>query len=285
MLAALRQVCSTFTATWSGIPSFATPYGLLIANCLDAIAPAAAQQQGSSKGITLTKAAARAALALHLDTTAKAIRAYALATADSALEADAGIKRRDITLATEDALLGMEGRIHALAAAHIVALAPFGINAATQAQLAADAAAFSGLIGKPRAAREGSKMGTAALKNIVTEAREYLRVMDAQMILFRESAPDFYARYFTARRIGGAGSRQRALLIKAEDAAGAPLAGVSIELPALRLKRKTGGKGMAFIQHAPPGTYEVLARTNNGGEEMQVANINAGETCRLVFVL
>ncbi len=274
MLEFVSEVMEKDAPVWSGNATCVAYKAELDAAIAGMYAANAAQMSKPSKA---AKAAARASLSAAAGFIAKGLSAYASVISDDELLAQAKLPTRTLTLATGLALLGIAQRIGGLAEGHIGALGPYNITQAVIDDAAAKADAFSALIGSPAAAIRQRAKSTAALEAARKEGVAACRKLDLIIPIFEEAAPAFTAAFAAARRVPKAGRRRRALQVRVTTPEGTPIAGATIRIVAKKLKRKTGAKGQAYIQHLPPGEYMLHIEAEGHAPAERKIYINAGE--------
>lgn len=285
MLAVVRQCCNAHQDVWSGNATFSDAFNNGIVVTETVYPSILAQQQQKSTGLTQDKQSKRDTLAGQLRFIAARIELYALNIADETLQRDAHLPPNKIKQAKDDALVGMVTRICGLATTNISGLGPLGLTAADVSALSAMGAEYAALIGTPARVRSSVREATLALKALLSQARAQLKIMDAHMVLWRDSHPDFYAEYFNARKIVDAAFRTRALELAVQDAAGHPLPGVHIAVMNTKLARRTSAKGVCRINHFPEGLHKAQLKAAGFALQELTFSINKGETTKLQAVM
>lgn len=213
------------------------------------------------------KKAARAALIAALSTHANALMAYAIVAEDAELLVQVKLTPRKLLRATGLSLMGLANRISNLAQGQLLMLAPYGITAATVADLQTKTSSFGELLDSPAAARRQRADYTAALETHRKAGLAACRQLDTVLRLCEEASPGFVEQCRIARKLIKQGHRKRALQVRVTDAAGKPVALAMISIPSLKVKRKSTEKGQAYFQHLHPG--EHLLRVEAEGYTMK----------------
>lgn len=285
MISTVATVCNRFSSVWNETPSFKTAFTRLKTEVTDKLPEILARQNQHTTGVTLDKKSARLDLETRLLNIANAIEAYAVTISDNTLRRNVHLVASDMNRFTDRGIIGEATRIATLATENMAHLGPFHVTAPDVEQLLESAATYSTWLGKPRATIDDKKDATQQLDALVRIARQVLDVMDAQMVLFRESSPDFYAQYQSAREITNPATRHRAISFRVVDNEKRPVADVKIVVPALRIEKCTGPSGTCFVQHAPGGNYEVRASKNGYAvTDIRVA-VNDGERTKAEVVM
>ncbi len=285
MVHGVSSVCNEYQTDWAGTPSFAQSFALLQTDVLDLWAGALALQLGRPEGVTIAKREVRATLEGQILTIAGGVKAYAFILQEETLQRSAHLTLSAVRVLTDRAVIGEAERVATLATDNLSGLGPYGITTAKVKALRTLATTYSGWLDKPRAAMDARKEGTKRLKTIETRARQLLETMDAQMVLFKTSAPAFYQRYFYARDITKPGFRHLALSFKVREGNGQPVAGAIISIPALKLLRRTAQKGGCLVKRAEPGVYACrVVAEGFAPQEIEIA-LSLGEHVRVAVVL
>jgi hypothetical protein len=203
------------------------------------------------------KPGARKALELQLLDIARALKAYAMATADAELSKDAHLTESQARRLPEVALLGQAKRFADLATAHLAVLGPFGVAAAQITELQARANAFSALLDDPGKAIARRHAATLELEALRKKGLLLCKLLDFLVPMYRDTEPDFVGRYKIARRITDPAYRKRALVVRVSGANGGPVYNALISLPALKLQRKTGPGGQIYVDRLKPGIHKL----------------------------
>ena len=130
------------------------------------------------------------------------IAALGAANNDHTLEAQGDVTLSGLDKLKESDLIATAARIGNLATANLVALADYGIVAADVTELGTLATTFAGLQAAPRQAVVDRKKENAQLPPVGSHLLSTLRrQLDRQMLIFKQSQPEFYAGYLAARVI------------------------------------------------------------------------------------
>jgi hypothetical protein len=196
----VELVLEAHEATWSSLPAFATAVGEFTA-VLPAI-QALAQTQASREGASNEKAYALVALGNAAFEIGAAVHAYAVTTHDFALEGRVDFSRTTVAYGREAAVLARVRDIHAAATANLASLADYGITQAKLTAFKKKIDAFEASLAKPRQQIATSSAATQTLLAQFTDADTILnKRLDKLVYQFKETAPDFFNAYQTARSI------------------------------------------------------------------------------------
>ena len=171
---------------------------------LDALIASIAEKVGKQQ--TPTTGAAGAKNNVRLDYEAKILEigdqlaSIAAAADDPALGAQVEFSKAGLGKLSDDDLETAGKRVATLAKGHAAALADHLVTAADVAELEQLTADFDAIKNQPRTAIAGRAGETATLPDLVTAATGLLRDrLDKQMTKFRQTNPEFYAGYQSAR--------------------------------------------------------------------------------------
>jgi len=202
MYRTVSKTCQNNEKTYAGSPAFVKAVTLLDNN-INAIGKNAQQQSGSiSVGVSAEKNKATETLTQESVKMANALYVYAIDTKDKVLQAKVSVNKSTFYGGHADEVLVLAKNIADEAHSHAADLAEYSIDAAAIAALDAAVVAFDSLIVKPQIAIGERKMYTSNIKQLFVETDSILYDrLDKLIVLFKTSAPDFYALYKTARNI------------------------------------------------------------------------------------
>lgn len=153
-------------------------------------------------GATASKKSALGSLAPLAHEIAAAIHAYATESGDDELAAGINSSPTDIAKGRPASLVARCTNIASCATENLPALAEYKITQAKLTALTKKTAAFEKFASKPRQSVAKKAAANAALPRLLKQGRNILtRRVDKLMVQFRESAPEFYSEYKTARKI------------------------------------------------------------------------------------
>lgn len=197
---AVELVLETHQAVWESLPAFATAV-----TEFTAVIPeiqSLAQTQASREGASNEKAYALDALGKAAFEIGAATHAYAVTAQDFALEGRVDFARSTIVYGRESAVLARVRDIHAAATASLANLADYGVTQAKLTAFKKKIDAFEASLGKSRQQIATGSAATTTLAQQFAEADTILnKRLDKLVVQFKESAPDFYNEYQTARSI------------------------------------------------------------------------------------
>ena len=130
------------------------------------------------------------------------IAALGAANNDHTLEQQGDVTLSGLDKMKESDLIATATRIGALATANMTALADYGITPADVTELSDLATAFQGLQAAPRQAVVDRKKENAQFPPVGSHLLSILRRrLDRQMLVFKQTQPEFYAGYLGSRVI------------------------------------------------------------------------------------
>ncbi len=198
--ATVDAVLDTHETKWTALTAFAAGAARLkglIGEIQDL-----GQTQASRTGAASEKAYALEALGHAAFEVGAAVHAYAVATEDFALEGRVDFSRSSIRLGRESSVVARCRDIHAAATAQVADLTDYGITAAKLTALKKKIDAFEASLSKPRQQIATSSAATVALAEKFSEVDTVLnKCLDKLVYQFRDSAPDFFNEYQSARSI------------------------------------------------------------------------------------
>ena len=200
MYVTTEKFCKAETDVWKGIPA----YGKAV-NRLDEIIGELNKNnyklQGD-EGTSGTKTAKRNEMEQLADLVGGSIRAYASATGNQALKADASVTLKQIVLAKETDADDIAMYLHELGTKHLAAAADFGLTQADLDSLAKSVEHFNDLIGRPKLGIAESKATREQMDMLFKEADMILNEqLDNMGLRFAKTNPGYYSRYQSARNV------------------------------------------------------------------------------------
>lgn len=160
------------------------------------------KKQQARSGGSLEKAAALQALANSAFEVVSAVQCCAAATGNSEVAGRANVGRNALTRGADVAILNRTEEIHELATALLPSLADYGVTQAKLNVLGKKIEAFRKARPAPRQRVNASSAATKQLAGLFQELSELLRYRaDRLLVQFRETAPEFYNEYQSARTV------------------------------------------------------------------------------------
>lgn len=214
MFIAVTNVCDQHASAYTTLPAFSNAYTKfkgLVKNINDGNT----LLQGGVTGITDDKLVKRIAMAEIAITVVSALKAYAHASNNTELIADADITKDDILSCKETDADDICLHIHDLGEQHLTALADYGIAQADLDALSSSVTSFTEKIGSPRKHIIDTKTVRANITKHFKEADSLLlNQLDNLVNVLKTKAPDFYDAYQAARIIvdqggGGKGASEK----------------------------------------------------------------------------
>jgi hypothetical protein len=279
------EVLKSNNAVWSGN----IPFGNAVAeleNNIDDLEELREQQMEDIKGITDEKKARRILLEDLSYKVETIVVFYATSAGNEILLALVDYNRSDYTLARDSEVVGISMQVHKAAAANAAALLPFGLTASMITSLQNAIDSFSEYIDEPKSARSDAAEATKAIPKAIRQTTKLLKQqVDKGMELFRTTNPDFYAKYFKARKIVNTARLRRALkatFVNAENNKAIEKVKVKIDG---KIKRSSSAKGTIYVQHLAEGKHTLEASRSDGSVVKKEFNVIKRETTKLVVKL
>ena len=295
MYYAVKNVCEMYEETWGTHAVFAATYNLwnvkipLIETNRDA-------QTLETTGITTDKTTKRAVMADKALFIENRLQSYANVTKNLVLLESINYSASDLKKARDNDVISICNIILAKATENAVAIVSYGVTAEMLADLKNAIAAFSEMLAKPKVAKSQTKTATENLAVLFKDAEELLtKRMDLDIELFKDSKPEFYSQYNTARIIISRSGRAFSIIGSVANAAtGVPIKGVTFSFTAVNnglmraesanaanpIVKKSAEKGN-FRTNLPEGIYEVVVKKIGFKEQVQTITIANGETSNL----
>ena len=160
------------------------------------------KKQQALSGVSLEKTAALEALANAGFEIVSAVQSCAAATGNAELAGQANFKRGNLTRGADKTILNRAEDIHEIATAVLPSLADYGVTQAKLNAFSKKIEAFRKAHPAPRQRVNAGSSATKQLAKLFKELSELLRNRaDRLLVQFRESAPEFYNEYKSARTV------------------------------------------------------------------------------------
>jgi hypothetical protein len=210
MLQTVSDTCHQYEQVYSDVPAFVGNIGQLKSGITE-IRKAAQQQAGTTtKGVTATKAVAMDKLVQQGVKVANSLYVYAFTTDNQPLLAKVSVNKRMFYNGHDNDALTLAKNIADEASAYTVELQDYGIDAVELTALNDLIADYQIHISHPQTNIGEHKLHTANLKQLFADVDSVLYDrLDKLIVLFKVSAPDFYARYKSARNVINTAQRSR----------------------------------------------------------------------------
>lgn len=203
----LSATLESFKSTWTPLGAFKRSVTAFNA-CLDTI-DELARIQADKSGAGAEKALCLVALVTDAHTIGSAVSALAADTDDAALAAKVNFSRSDLSRGREAQIITRCENILAAATESLDALDDeYGVTQSKLTALQSKIDSFRTAQPKPRRTRASTSAATEQLRGCFAQADQILREkLDKLVVQFETDAPQFFAEYTSARRVGEAASR------------------------------------------------------------------------------
>lgn len=240
------------------VPAFSTAITALNAVISSIISTAQMEVQVIS-GVALDKAQLKQLLAQQAADIAASVYAYASSINDNTLKAQVNYRLYAL-LREKDEILGpVCTNIHDAANAHVAALTPYGITAATLTAFATAISNYSSAVPNPRNAVSQRKAYKKELKKLFGEADQLLKEQTDKLIVnLKSTHPDFVTAYKSNRVIidpAKSGTLIKGKIINAADNKG--IKDATIEIVGTAITDKTSTTGLFTVKPGAAGTYSI----------------------------
>lgn len=165
-------------------------------------------------------------------------------------------------------------------------LLPYNVTPALISDFEQSLNHFLDIAEKPLEAKNKKAEATGQIALLLKEILDIIRIrLDSNMVSMLASHPDFAAVYKNLRRLNNTGTTRRSLIVTVTDAAtGSPISGVILKI-SKGMSRKSGPKGMSFVQQLSKGKHELLASHPEYEPQTLKFSILPGETCKLQVLM
>jgi hypothetical protein len=262
MYQSLQNVMSMFNGIWTGNAAM-NAVVVTLSSLLGLLNLAGTTQKNASKGITQSKAKARAGLIQMAITHSAAGMAYAASIGNTTLQVDSKILESTLSRATDVALADICQTLYNLLNPYAASLTSFGANAATLTAFQTAITAYQPLSQQPKNARSAKKSATlnvlaqlAAIDSLIKEQ------LDPLMVQFRTTEVDFYNQYMGLRHTEHTSEllKKVSIFLYVKTATGLVLPNAEIKLSATQgAKRNKFSKadGSMHFARLKPDTYTI----------------------------
>ena len=201
MYYAVKDVLNTHQVVWSVTVAFAAAVAEFLTN-IGTLESVVAKQVIDIRGFAKSKAKAEDVLVETALKVAGATLAYATVTKNAVLATQMRVSDSGLRAFRDGIIAQACQGIHDSANAEILNLADYGLLAADLTALQDAIDAYVALVSAPRNAIASRKGHTAELALMMKDTSKLLDDrMDAMMVLFVETDPEFHREYFVARII------------------------------------------------------------------------------------
>ena len=200
MYVTTEKFCKAETDVWKVIPAYGKAVNRL-GEIIGELNKNNYKLQGD-EGTSGTKSAKRGEMEQLADLIGGSVRAYASASGNQALKADANITLRQIVTAKETDADDMVMYLHELGTKHLAAASDYGLTQADLDSLATSVEHFNDLVGKPKLSIGESKATREHMDLLFKEADMILNEqLDNMGLRFAKTNPGYYSRYQSARNV------------------------------------------------------------------------------------
>ncbi len=258
MYRATQKHCADNAAIVATVPAFQTAFTAYNVK-ISAIIAAAQQEDLATKGITIDKADSKKSLCRLATDIASLIFAFASANTNKTLQQEVNFSYSDL-LKTKDDILGPRCQnIKDLGTVNLIALAPYGLTAASLTALQTEINVYQQKVPTPRNSAAQKKTIRENLKNLIKETDSILKnQMDKTVIGFKATDPFFVSTYKSNRIIIDAGksvTTLRGSIIN--EMTNSPIYSAAILIVETSNKTNTDASGAFEIKSIPAGLYTV----------------------------
>jgi hypothetical protein len=200
MYTAVRAVLNSHETTWESLAAFVN--GVEDFDEFIGKLQSLAQTQTSRSGVAADKAYTLHVLGDATYEVGAATRACAITGGNKELVGRVDISRSAVTSGRDPEIVARCQNIHAAASQYLDSLPDYGVNAGKLNALKKKIDAFQAAQPKPRQGRATTSAATKMLAVLFAQTDELLKKrLDGLAVQFKETQPDFYNAYRTARRI------------------------------------------------------------------------------------
>jgi len=266
------SITEDFQPIWSADQAFTASFNLFKSK-IPEISQLHDTQKSVITGVATDKMVKRMAMIDKALFIANRVRSYATVTRNLELLECVKFTRSYLIRAKDADVLSICDNIYAKASLNITNLGVYCVNPSQVAALQASIADFNDTLSKPRVSKIDAKNATLKLKLLFKEMMNILvQRLDLDIIVFKETNPDFYEKYHIAREIVSRGINTSAILAFAKDKTTTqPLQHVSFTFTPgnngsntmtspnghALINKKTAKKGRFRVTSMPAGAYTV----------------------------
>jgi hypothetical protein len=238
------------------------------------------------KGTTINKKNHRKALESHAFVLSSACCSYASAIGDADFYDRCHYSRSHFVHFKDIELVGICTLLLQEIKGHVAVLLPYSVTPVMISDFELTVNRFLDIAEKPLEARSKKAEATGQIALLLTEIITIIRIrLDSNMVSMQASHPDFVAVYKNLRRLKNSGATKRSLTVTVIDAvSGNPVPEVILEI-AKGIRRKSGPKGMCFVQQLSKGEHQLLATHPEYEPRTLKFSIRPDETTKLQVVL
>jgi len=216
------------------------------------------QQKIKSTGLTMDKKEIRKGLENKAFAISSGLSVYALVKEDRLLYKGCRYTRSDLIHLKDMRLASECQQLFETAEELAEELLPYKITPEMIAEFKATKDHFNAMRDEPMYLIEDKAKATKEIQVLLPEIMDVIRLrLDALMVLLLPTQPHFVSVFKNIRKINKTGVRKRNLTVIVKDFdTGKPLAQAAL-VTDKKIKRKSGPRGMSFIQHLPEGRHQL----------------------------
>jgi len=265
MIYTVKLGCDENIAVWTGYKPFKNSYGLFTAK-IPQIEQYRDKQILDIRGHAMDKEVTRNVVSTMAYKISSQLASYAKSINNNKLLKAVDYVFTDLSHQRDTTLTGACNILIKNATDHLEHLDDYGITEELLNQFRTSVDNYQLLVASPRVAVSGRKAAGGMLSRTIRETKLILKErLDVDAEYFRESNPEFYSFYKSARNIPDYGTwkkGQKETLINCECVdfeTHNPLPGVTVKLLGQNVEAVSGGDGKASLKVTTPGEVTVRA--------------------------
>jgi hypothetical protein len=211
----LKAAFDQFQSAWTTNVSLSADISVFKLN-LSGIESQAVLHEVNLSGISKTKQTLRAQLSVQALQAATAVSTFAYNTKNELLAAKVSFTKSSLSKNKEAELVSACQIIFEQATEHVAALADYGVDAGSLAELQTTLVSYRDLTPQPKTALLSGKEVTKGLADLFRDTSTLVKKsIDGKLLQYQKKAPAFHAAYTNARAVGRIVSKLKKEVAKA----------------------------------------------------------------------
>ena len=271
-------------ATLATMPEFDTK----LTTFTDTVALITQQSESQSTnrvGFRLVKEDLKLTMVRNAINIAARIKAYAVNTNDAVLRVEISQRMSYLMKKPDTVCADICRFVQNKGTELLTDLATYGVTTALLTDLNKSINYYVDSIPKPRAGIVAKKQATTQMRLLFTNSDTVLKEMDTLVTMLQFTEPDFYATYFSSRKLINPGYRTLSIRGTITDNLGMPVQKAKVTIESLGITKQTTEKGGFEIKDMKSGLYALAVSKPGYQDTRTIVAVTATERTQFNAVL
>jgi hypothetical protein len=184
------------------------------------------------------------------------VEAYATNTGDLELKKDIHYTVSFLNKISENELISKCDNIHSTANSLVSDLSTYGVTPAQLTHFKDLINKFNNTISRSQSEINIGKMATSEIVHLINANQQQFEKMDLIIKMLKSTAPELVNGYFESRNINSAAHRPISIRFFLFDNLSKPIPMVLVSNEELKIRRRTGSKGIIYLKNIREGSFE-----------------------------